>query len=90
MKEKLNGFKSKYSITQDVWTSKNQLSFFGFTIHYIDDNWQMQEDVRSFTNWGGGGHDGSRLSKVLIELVEEFGIADRLLRIIRWSVFLMF
>ena len=33
MKERLNGFKSKYSITCDVWTSKNQLSFFGFTIH---------------------------------------------------------
>ena len=36
LKEKLQSFKSKYSITYDVWTSKNQLLFFGFTIHNID------------------------------------------------------
>ncbi len=29
MKKRLNRSKSKYSITCDVWTSKNQLSFFG-------------------------------------------------------------
>ena len=28
LKDKLNSFKSKYSLTCDVWTSKNQLSFF--------------------------------------------------------------
>jgi hypothetical protein len=39
----LNSFKSKYSITCDVWTLKNQWSFYWFTIHYINDNWVMQE-----------------------------------------------
>ena len=78
LKEKLNGFRSKYSITCDVWTSKNQLSFFGFTIHYIDDNWQMQDHLLAF-KFLEGEHDGKSLSAVFIDILEDFGIADRLL-----------
>ena len=80
MKERLNGFKSKYSITCDVWTSKNQLSFFGFTIHYIDDNWQMQQDLLAF-KYLEGEHDGKSLSVAFIDVLEDFGIADRLLAV---------
>ena len=45
---KLNTLSSKFSVTCDVWTSKNQLSFFGFTIHYIDDEWKLQENLLTF------------------------------------------
>jgi hypothetical protein len=45
LRDKLNRFRSKYSITCDVWTAKNQESFFGFTIHYVDDAWKMQEGL---------------------------------------------
>jgi hypothetical protein len=78
LKEKLICFKSKYSITCDVWTSKNQLSFFGFTIHYINDDWQMKEELLAF-KFLEGEHDGKYLSKAFIEVLEDFGIADRLL-----------
>ena len=78
LKEKLSIFKSKYSITCDVWTSKNQLSFFGFTIHYIDEDWKMQEDLLSF-KYLESEHDGVSLSKAMIEVLEDYGIADRLL-----------
>ena len=76
--ETLNGFKSKYSITCDVWTSKNQLSFFGITIHYNDDSWQIQEGLLAF-KFLEGEHDGFSLSKSMIEVLEEYGIAERLL-----------
>jgi hypothetical protein len=78
MKERLNGFNSKFSITCDVWTSKNQLSFFGFTIHYIDDDWQMKEELLAF-KFLEGEHDGKNLSVAFIDVLEDFGIADRLL-----------
>jgi hypothetical protein len=77
-KQKLNGFKSKYSITCDVWTAKNQYSFFGFTIHYIDDNWQSQEGLLAF-KYLQGEHDGLSLSKAMIEVLEDYGFAKRLL-----------
>jgi hypothetical protein len=78
MKERLNSFKSKYSITCDVWTSKNQLSFFGFTIHYINDDWQMKEQLLAF-KYLEGEHDGESLSRAFIDVLEDYGIADRLL-----------
>jgi hypothetical protein len=53
-------FKSKLSVTCDVWTSKNQLSFFGFTIHYIDDDWQMQQELLAF-KYLRGEHEGQKL-----------------------------
>lgn len=78
LKEKLNSFNSKYSITCDVWTSKNQLSFFGFTIHYIDDNWKVVEHLLAF-KYLEYEHDGLSLSRTMIEVLEDYGIADRLL-----------
>ena len=78
LKEKLNTFKSKYSITCDVWTSKNQLSFFGFTIHFIDNEWNTQEHLLAF-KYLETEHDGVSLSKAMIEVLEDYGIADRLL-----------
>jgi len=78
LKQKLTTFKSKYSITCDVWTSKNQLSFFGFTIHFIDEDWKMQEHLLSF-KYLESEHDGVSLSKAMIEVLEEYEIADRLL-----------
>jgi hypothetical protein len=78
LKKKLNSFKSKFSITCDVWTSKNQLSFFGFTIHFIDDEWNYQEALLAF-KFLEREHDGQSLSKAFIAVLEDFDIADRLL-----------
>jgi hypothetical protein len=78
LKAKLNSFKSKFSITCDVWTSKNQLSFFGFTIHYIDEKWVMQQKLLAF-KFLEGEHDGKSLADAFIKTIEEYEIADRLL-----------
>ncbi len=78
LKERLNRFKSKYSVTCDVWTSKNQLSFFGFTIHYINDEWEMKQELLAF-KFLEGEHEGESLSVTFIDVLEDFGIADRLL-----------
>jgi hypothetical protein len=78
LKSRLNRFRSKYSITCDVWPSKNQLSFFGFTMHYINDDWQMKQELLAF-KFLEGEHDGETLSVAFIDMLEDFGIADRLL-----------
>ena len=76
----MNGFNSKFSVTCDVWTSKNQLSFFGFTIHYIDNDWEMQQELLAF-KYLEGEHEGKSLSVAFIDVLEDFGIADRLLAV---------
>lgn len=78
LKMELGSFKSKFSLTCDLWTSKNNLSFFGFTIHFIDNEWKMQQRLLAF-KFFEEEHDGKSLSKEMIAVLLEFGIADRLL-----------
>jgi hypothetical protein len=77
LKERLNALKSKYSITCNP-NPKNQLSFFGSDIHYIDNEWKMQEHLLSF-KYLESEHDGDRLAKAMIEVLEVYGIGNRLL-----------
>ena len=87
LKERLKQINSKYSITCDVWqveyfngcrTSKNQLSFFGFTIHYINNDWVWQEGLIAF-KFLEEEHDGASLAKAMVDVLEDLEIADRLL-----------
>jgi hypothetical protein len=65
---------SKIPITCDMWTSKNGLSFFGITGHWIDNNYVIQ----SF-KFVEGEHDGKNLANELIAILEELGIIDKLM-----------
>lgn len=78
VKEKYMRLHSKYSITCDVWTSKNQLSFFGITIHYIDENWESCSGILAFKLLTEE-HDGQSLAESLIEVLEDYEISDKLL-----------
>jgi len=78
LKEELNSVTSKFSITCDVWTSKNQLSFFGFTIHYIDDEWNVQERLLAFKLLEEE-HDGQRLANVFLKVLTDFELTHSLL-----------
>jgi hypothetical protein len=78
LKEELTKFKSKFSITCDLWTSLNCLSFFGITIHFIDDDWKMHERLLAFKHFEKL-HDGKSLSEAVIEVLDDFGITERLL-----------
>jgi hypothetical protein len=55
------------------------LSFSGFTIHYIDENWIFQEGLIAFKYLAEEEYDGISLSKVMADVFEDFGITDRLL-----------
>jgi hypothetical protein len=48
LKDILGKLTSKFSLTCDVWTSKNQLAFFGFTIHYVDSDWFLKHGLLAF------------------------------------------
>lgn len=50
----------------------------GITVHYIDEEWKMNEGLLCF-KYLEEEHDGLSLSKAMIEVLEEFGIAERLL-----------
>ena len=79
LKEELNSFKSKLSIiTCDVWTSKNQLSFFGFTLHFIDDSWNIQDSLLAFKLLEVE-HDGQSLANAFLDVMDDFDLTHGLL-----------
>ena len=78
LKEELNSFNSKFSITCDVWTSQNQLSFIGFTVHFIDDEWHVQERSLAFKLLEVE-HDGKSLANAFLDVLTDFELTYRLL-----------
>ncbi len=80
IKAKFSAISSKMSITCDVWTSKNQLSFLGVTIHFIDRNWKFCNMLIAF-KYLEEEHDGLSICEALMDVFEEFEIASRILGI---------
>jgi hypothetical protein len=59
---------SKISITCDMWTSANQLSFFGMTGHWIDNDYVYQERLIAF-KFVEGEHDGLNLCNEMMSIL---------------------
>ena len=41
-------YSGRFSLTSDLWTSRNKLGFLSLTIHYIDSNWNLNKRTLSF------------------------------------------
>ena len=66
MKVRLNRSKSKYILNYlRCLDFKIQLSFFGFTLHYINDDWQIKEEPLAF-KFLEGEHDGKILESMIM------------------------
>ena len=52
---------SRFSATMDMWTSTQNLGYMCITVHWIDDNWQMQKRIVQFMNVKGN-HSGKKLA----------------------------
>lgn len=76
--DKLKMLDSKFSITLDVWTARNALSFLGVTMHYIDNNWNKCDLLLELKPLRCD-HTGENLSKILIEILEKYQLTSRLL-----------
>ncbi|GES98122.1 zinc finger BED domain-containing protein DAYSLEEPER-like [Rhizophagus clarus] len=59
LKNKLQKLSEKISLTLDRWTSKNQISFLGITIHWITDDWKFNSTVLDFSHLEGISTDNA-------------------------------
>ncbi len=78
--KKNEGRGCKLSLTLDCWTSKNQYSFLGITVHYIDKNWVIISTLLDFVEVKGS-HTGENLAHYLVNVVNDFGISDKIIAI---------
>lgn len=71
---------AKLSIALDCWTSPFQQAFMAVTGYFIDDNWNYREILLGFEPLHGT-HSGVNLSAVLLDLLQQHEIVDRVLTI---------
>jgi hypothetical protein len=65
------------SITLDMWTSPNRIPIFAIIGHWITPTFQEREEVLEFIQVKGS-HTGEALAKVVLALIQELGIEQRL------------
>ena len=78
MKSLFESVNSKISITCDLWTSANQLSFFAITGHWFDENYKYHELLIAF-KLVDGDHDGLNLSSEIMSVFEDMGIVGKIM-----------
>ena len=70
---------SKISLTSDVWTSPNYQAFMSVTAHFIDTDWNLRDIMLDLIYLGDDKHSGSILASKLLERLQTFGIAEKIL-----------
>jgi len=71
----------KISISVDCWSSPAMKSFIGITCHFINSDWKLIStllDIRGF----GGDHSGENISACVLESLDDFRIAHKLLAVV--------
>lgn len=71
---------AKLSIALDCWTSPFRQAFMAVTGYFIDDDWNYREILIGFEPLHGT-HSGVNLSAVLLDLLQQHQIVDRVLTI---------
>jgi hypothetical protein len=71
---------AKLSIALDCWTSPFQQAFMAVTGYFIDQDWKYREILLGFEPLHGP-HSGANLSTVLLQLLQQHNIVDRVLAI---------
>lgn len=65
--------KSKFAFTVDAWSSKANKSYYGITIHYIDDEWKLNSTALDFIP-SEGNHAGVDIAKIFYNVVNFFEV----------------
>jgi hypothetical protein len=71
---------SKLSLALDCWTSPFQQAFMAVTGYFLDNDWEYREVLLGFEPLSGT-HSGLNLSEVLMRLLQQHDITDRVLAI---------
>jgi hypothetical protein len=71
---------AKLSIALDCWTSPFRQAFMAITGYFIDQDWNYCEILLGFEPLHGT-HSGINLSAVVLDLLQQYQIIDRVLTI---------
>src|SRR5215212_7426424 len=69
VQEELKKIPGKFSFTMDAWTSPSIKSFLAITVHFIDNNWQLQHLLVDFTQIFSS-HTGENIKDAFVAELE--------------------
>lgn len=78
MKARLQQSRSVVHLSFDLWTSKNCLPFIGVYAHWLDSQDFEPKSALIALRKLNGRHTGENIAEKLVEIILDFGIADRL------------
>ncbi|CAE7020025.1 hypothetical protein HRS9139_02657 [Pyrenophora teres f. teres] len=77
IKALLQAASSQLSVSIDVWTSSNHLSFLGVVAHFSDSQYKQRDVLIAFRNLYGD-HTGAAQAAIILNVLNEFEVAPRL------------
>lgn len=66
-----------FSFTIDGWTAPNFESYYGVTIHFIDNNWKFQSLALDFVP-SHGKHTGKNIANLFLNIIKDYGIQRKI------------
>lgn len=76
LKKILNENDCKFSFTIYGWTAPNFESYYGITIHFIDNNWKFQSLALHFVPLNGK-HTGKDIANFFLNIIKDYGIQKK-------------
>lgn len=81
MKEIINAdADSKFSFTLDGWSSRIYQSYFAFTAHWVDKEWNMQSVILEFVRFETA-HTGLNVKYLILDILEDWDLKESFLAI---------
>lgn len=76
MMQKLRTVNSKLAFTVDGWTSISGKTYYGITVHFIDDMWNLRSATLDFVP-SEGLHTGKAIAQVFFKCLQFYGIETK-------------
>ena len=64
---------TNFSATTDLWTSRANDPYITFTVHYIDESWELQTDCLR-TTYLVEDHTGENIQEALLDILSEWNL----------------
>ncbi|MQL87297.1 hypothetical protein Taro_019838 [Colocasia esculenta] len=71
----------RVTLTADIWTSSNMVSYISLTCHFIDDDWRLQKKILNFLSFQYP-HSGEEIYKTIKKLLVDWNLDKKLCSIV--------
>uniref|UniRef100_A0ACD5W6Q3 Uncharacterized protein n=1 Tax=Avena sativa TaxID=4498 RepID=A0ACD5W6Q3_AVESA len=76
LQDVLQKLDSRVSLTLDMWTSRQVMSYMCITCHFIDEKWKLRKKVIWFSE-ADTPHDGTNLFNIMLDCMEDWSLQKK-------------